>query len=196
MAAKALASGRATGIRNTALAYDVFKTTLGRRQKSVSGDRTFAHANQQRLSRTAEDALEWMIIRLIEADHPPKYKTVHQLAWQNLVANSSRREANIPPLGKNWAERYVRKRSVLYTKWLTALDQQRSWQNRPDIVHNWFDLYRSVRIQYNVADEDVWNMDEKGCALGIVSGAKVVIHRSMRKTYFFSAWKPRVGIQY
>jgi hypothetical protein len=53
----------------------------------------------------------------------------------------------------------------------------------PEILSNWFNLYREIKAKYNVADLDTWNIDEKGCPLGVIGKTKVIVGRGKRKKY-------------
>jgi len=49
--------------------------------------------------------------------------------------------------------------------------------NNPAYVQQFFKNYTTAKTQYNVAELDVWNMDETGYAIGFAYSAKVVVLR-------------------
>ncbi|KAK0707942.1 hypothetical protein B0H67DRAFT_473215, partial [Lasiosphaeris hirsuta] len=58
-----------------------------------------------------------------------------------------------------------------------AIDQSR--KNAVDYVtlERWFELFRSTLLTYNVAEDDIYNVDEKGCMKGISDNTKVIVIR-------------------
>jgi len=38
-----------------------------------------------------------------------------------------------------------------------------------------FELYQTTRLKYAIADDDIYNMDEKGCMKGIGDNTKVIV---------------------
>ena len=52
-----------------------------------------------------------------------------------------------------------------------------SLRHNPKILKEWFELYMTTRAKYGVADEDIYNMDEKGFAMGIADSSKVIVKR-------------------
>ena len=57
---------------------------------------------------------------------------------------------------------------------------QRAQCEDPKAIQSWFDLVRSVVAQYGILEEDIYNFDETGFAMGIISTSKVVT-RAERK---------------
>ena len=47
--------------------------------------------------------------------------------------------------------------------------------NSPALVRKFFADYSDAKTQYNVEDDDTWNMDETGTLMGYAYSAKVVI---------------------
>ena len=60
-------------------------------------------------------------------------------------------------------------------KYNRNLDQVRKDASDPVIMKDWFDLYMTTREKYGVADADIYNMNEKGFAMGIADSSKVII---------------------
>jgi hypothetical protein len=72
---------------------------------------------------------------------------------------------------------------VLKTKYVAGLDKNRAKAQDPMIINHWFDLFKTTRSKYNVKDENISNMDEKGVMLGIISKTKVIVSRHEKKQY-------------
>ena len=69
------------------------------------------------------------------------------------------------------------------TKFKRNLDQFRKDASHPKILKEWFELYMITRAKYRVVDEDIYNMNEKGFAMGIADSSKVIVKR---KTFSFN----------
>lgn len=69
--------------------------------------------------------------------------------------------------GQGWLRRFLRRHhtEIHYTR-TEALDPKRARAfNRP-VVNHYFETLKNVREKFNIPDENVYNMDEKGCQLG------------------------------
>jgi hypothetical protein len=64
-------------------------------------------------------------------------------------------------LRRQWRLRFLKRHSEYRTKFSRHLDQERHWSSDSAIFVQWFDLMRKTMIKYNIAFEDVYNMNEK-----------------------------------
>ena len=78
------------------------------------------------------------------------------------------------PVGMHWAERLVSRSDELKTAFNRAKDRQRSVQEDPQVVGDWFGLVASVKAKYGIQDDDVHNFDETGFQMGVIGSMKVV----------------------
>ena len=69
--------------------------------------------------------------------------------------------------------------SELKTRFNRKYDYQRAKCEYPEIIELWFDLVRSIKAKYGIQDEDVFNFNETGFQMGIIS-TRVVITGSER----------------
>ena len=53
----------------------------------------------------------------------------------------------------------------------------------PEILSDWFKLFQQTKQKYAIADEDIYNMDEKGFMQGVVGKVKVMISRHEKRQY-------------
>ena len=81
------------------------------------------------------------------------------------------------PLGHHWYKNFMNRHPQYRTKFKRNLDQSRKDASHPKILKEWFELYMTTRAKYGVADEDIYNMDEKGFAMGIADSSKVIVKR-------------------
>ena len=54
------------------------------------------------------------------------------------------------------------------------IDYQRALAEDPTIIQGWFALVRNTIAKYGIQDNDIYNFDETGFLMGMLSHAKVV----------------------
>ena len=69
---------------------------------------------------------------------------------------------------------FVYGRADLRSDYFRKKDYQRALCEDPEIIQKWFNLVRNVVTKYGVVDDDVWNFDETGFQMGVISTARVV----------------------
>lgn len=79
-------------------------------------------------------------------------------------------------------------------KFMTGLDKERVNAEDPAIVADWFKLFERTITMYNVHIDDIYNMDEKGCMIGVIGKCKVIISQHKRKQYITTVWKLGMGL--
>ena len=80
-----------------------------------------------------------------------------------------------PPLGKNWALRFINSQPQLKIKWNRKFHSQRAKCEDPDIINAWFKLVQETRQSYGILDNDSYNFNETGFIIGVIATLKVVI---------------------
>ncbi|KAI3326417.1 hypothetical protein HD806DRAFT_532049 [Xylariaceae sp. AK1471] len=63
------------------------------------------------------------------------------------------------------------------------LDQQCKDGAIYETLSHWFETYQRIRVSYDIAEEDVYNIDEKGLMKGIDDDAKVLTSRTDKEAY-------------
>jgi hypothetical protein len=89
-----------------------------------------------------------------------------------------------PTIGVNWVTRYIQRRSELQTRYSKRYDYQRAQNEDPAGLREWFRLVQSVIEENGILDNNIYNFDETGFAMGLISTARVVTRRD------FYGWKP------
>ena len=83
-------------------------------------------------------------------------------------------------VGKGWVDRYIQRYQVdLISRWATGTDRSRHQANSLLKYNLYFDLLRRKLSQYDVESCNMYNMDEKGCMLGILASSKRVFSRRL-----------------
>ncbi|KAJ6437534.1 hypothetical protein O9K51_09740 [Purpureocillium lavendulum] len=90
------------------------------------------------------------------------------------MANHLLRVRDARPVGKNWAQNFVKRRPELRTRFSRKYDYQRAKCEDPKIIGPWFDLVRNVKSKYGILDDDTYNFDETGFMMGVIFAGMVV----------------------
>jgi hypothetical protein len=83
-------------------------------------------------------------------------------------------------VGKGWVDRYIKRHRVdLISRWATGIDRSRHQADSQLKYSLYFELLRSKISQYDIEPCNMYNMDEKGCMLGILTRSKRVFSRRL-----------------
>lgn len=63
-------------------------------------------------------------------------------------------------------------------------DYQRAKCEDPTIIRGWFSLVRNTIAKYSIVDEDIYNFDETGFQIGVITTAKVITRAEKSKRPF------------
>ena len=86
------------------------------------------------------------------------------------------------PVGESWVEWFKKRHPDLKVKWTASLEKCRAECLNPTLVNEFYDLLEEVIKQYNVMQENVYNMDEKEIQLGVGKVA-VFVDRDQKDLY-------------
>jgi hypothetical protein len=83
-------------------------------------------------------------------------------------------------LGKGWVDRFIQRYQVdLISRWATGIDRSRHQADSGLKYKLYFDLLMDKISQYNVKPRYIYNMDEKGFMLGVLTRSKRVFSRRL-----------------
>ena len=169
LAIEELAKNPGISQREIARLYGVPQSTL---QARLKGRRAAKHYHQaaQRLSVHEEQALIDWIERMTSWGWPPRIQHLEGMARSLLNAKGDKN-----PLGRHWYQKFLKRHPDFKIKYSRNLDQSRKDAGSPEILRDWFELYTTTLVKYGISDEDTYNMDEKGFAMGIADSSKVII---------------------
>src|SRR5207248_1483295 len=77
-------------------------------------------------------------------------------------------------IGQCWVSRFIKRYDDLRSKYNRKYDYQRAKCEDPTLIRSWFKRIEDAKAQYGILDEDIWNFDETGCQMGVITTAKVV----------------------
>ena len=82
----------------------------------------------------------------------------------------------IQPLGKNWISCFLKQQDKLWICYVQSINQKQAIaNNNPAFITKFFANYSDTKIEYNVKDNDAWNMDKTGTLMGYAYNTKVII---------------------
>jgi hypothetical protein len=108
------------------------------------------------------------ILDLAAKGFSPRLCVVEDMANRIIVTRDGER------IGPQWAGNFVRQRSELQTCFQQKYDYQRAKCEDPDIIRGWFELVRNTIAKYQICNEDIYNFDETGFMIGVISTGIVV----------------------
>jgi hypothetical protein len=170
LAVQAFRNGQLPSLRATARAYDVPESTLRSRVKGVETRRDFIPVNRK-LTLTEESTLVERILCSDQRGLPVRADYIRQMA--NLLLQK-RSQDNTLTVGINWVYNFVQRHDTLESKYTRKYDYQRAKCEDPTIIRDWFRLVRNMIAKYRIQDEDIYNFDETGFQMGVISTAKVI----------------------
>ena len=129
--------------------------------------------NQQLLHPAEEIALKQWLIRLQAWGWPARVEQVRFMAQDIL----KKKGATTATVGINWTSKYLVRYPELKTKYVPPIDKERALAHDPKIIKGWFELYMKLKTDFNVQNEDIYNMDEKGFMMGVIAKVKVMISK-------------------
>lgn len=82
--------------------------------------------------------------------------------------------ASLPFLVKNWPHRYIKRLPTLQSRCIHKYDYQRALCEDSEAIGGWFRLVHNTIAKYGIVEDDIYNFDETGFAIGIASTSRVV----------------------
>ena len=124
--------------------------------------------NSRKLTPYEELALVQYILNLDSHGFPPRPQSVQEMADLLL---SERGEG---PVRKNQTTNFIKRRTEIKAKFGQKYDYKRAKCEDPKIIQEWFSLVRNIVAKYGILEQDIYNFDEAGFAMGVIATAKVV----------------------
>jgi hypothetical protein len=179
-ASQALAEGLEPGVRVTYTALSkkskVARSTLFYR-KNGRPSREAKARKQQYLTPPEEKALVKYLVRMSDLGFPLPIKYIPSLAFT--IARG--RKPNPP--SKNWAKRFEERQPDLQSRKVKPVDWKRHDINIYNKITQWFEVINEVLQDPDVRPENVYNMDETGIMLSLLSSVKVLVSKNDLRDY-------------
>jgi hypothetical protein len=161
---------RIKSLREAAKLYDLPVITLHARAhgRISRGD---TRLNGYKLTQLEEDSLTQWILSMDSRGAAPRPSTVREMANILLVARGTN---PLLTVGVNWALAFVKRRDELRTRFSKRYDYQRALNEDLKAIKEWFLMVQRVIEENGIQPEDIYNFDETGFAMGLISSQRVV----------------------
>jgi hypothetical protein len=145
----------------------VVQSGLGPR---TGGDPSIPNTGRQfkETYRPEEEDLVKHLLNLDSRGFGPKLHEVAAMA-NYLLANRGG-----TPVGIGWPGSFINRKPELKMRFSRKYDYQRAKCEDPRVIAPWFELVRNTISKYGITDKDIYNFDETGFQMGVISTAKVV----------------------
>ena len=170
LALKAYHNQEFKSLRAAAKAYDVPPETLRTRHLGVL-PRAATSAASRLFTHNEEEVLLRNILQLCAQGQHPQRAAVEEMANTMLRTKQPSKRQKV---GTKWVANFVKRHSELSSVYNRKLDYQRAQCEDPKLVSSWFKLVGDTIAQYGVVDEDIYNFDETGFQMGVISTSKVI----------------------
>ena len=157
-------------LRAAANVYDVPFESLRKRHIGIL-PRVSTLANSRKLNISEEQLLVQKILQLSNEGFPPQQAIVRDIA--NIMLRS-KQPTNSQRVGINWVTKFVKRHPQLSSVYNRKFDYQRAECQDPELISLWFKLVGDTITKYGVTDEDIYNFDETGFQMGVISTSKVI----------------------
>lgn len=165
LALEAIKSNPELSVREAAKIYNVPRTTLHRRMKNISLRRDYM-AKSRRLTNEEEHIIIQHILDLDSRLFPPRLSNVEEMANRLLA------DRDEPTVSSRWASNFVARHQALRGRF-TRRGYQKNQPEDPNDIADWFQLVRHTIAAYGIQEEDIYNFDETGFMLGMISTTPV-----------------------
>ena len=125
-------------------------------------------ANSRKLTDLEESVLSVYILDLASKGFPPRLCVVEDMANRIIVTRQGEH------VRSRWAGNFVRRRPELRTCFQRKYDYQRAKCEDPEVIRGWFELVRNTITKYSICEADIYNFDETGFMMGVISTGMVV----------------------
>ena len=85
-------------------------------------------------------------------------------------------------IGVNWSQKFLQRRSELISVFSQTLDKERAAMHNDQIISAWFILFEQIRKKHDIQLKDIYNMNEKDFALGLLSKHRVICSKDQLST--------------
>lgn len=152
--------------------YSVPRTTLSARLKGRA-TRHEAHKYEQLLGGPGEELMVQWMMELGYRGVPVTPATA--TGYAAIIAGKY--------AGSSWCRRFRRRHPELKAVWSTSLERCRANALNETSVGRFYNMIQELRERYGIRPENEYNMDEKGCQMGIGGRTRVLVDRDQRDVY-------------
>ncbi|KFZ23098.1 hypothetical protein V502_02423 [Pseudogymnoascus sp. VKM F-4520 (FW-2644)] len=167
LAIQAIKQGNCQTIQAATVLYNMPCTTLSDQIHGMASQRN-STPNSCKLTLYEESALVQYILNLNSCGFLPWLQAVQEMA--DLLLS----EQGKSPVGINWTTNFIKRCTEIKAKFSWKYDYKRAKCEDPKIIQEWFALVQNTVAKYGILEQDIYNFDEAGFAMGVIATAKVV----------------------
>jgi|SRR5688572_28589720 hypothetical protein len=78
------------------------------------------------------------------------------------------------PVGTRWAYRFIARHKEFKMRQVRRYDYKRALCEDLVAINAWFSLVKNTIAKYGISDEDIYNFDETGFQMGVISAGMLV----------------------
>jgi DDE superfamily endonuclease/helix-turn-helix, Psq domain/Tc5 transposase DNA-binding domain len=173
LALQALENDPNLSMRRAASIYNIPRKTLSDRRDGKPSRRDI-QPKSRKLTDSEESVIVQYILHLDSKGFPPRLSGVEDMANRLLAERSTER------VGQRWASNFVRRHPELATRYNRKYDYQRAKCEDPELIRGWFRLLHNTIAKYGVVESDIYNFDETGFLMGVITTCMVVTSSERR----------------
>jgi DDE superfamily endonuclease/helix-turn-helix, Psq domain len=167
LALQALKNDPSLSTRRAAIVYNVPRSTLRDRQSGRQSRRD-TQPKSRKLTDSEESVIVQYILELDARAFPPRLSGVEDMANRLLM------ERNAGRVGTRWANNFIKRQPELKLRFSRGYDYQRAKCEDRTLVSGWFALLKNTIAKYGILDDDIYNFDETGFMMGVITTSMVV----------------------
>jgi hypothetical protein len=92
---------------------------------------------------------------------------------------AQRNPTSPPTIGKNWVTKFIKRQPEIKSRHSGRYNYERAKCEDPKVIQEWFHQLSEIISQYGILEEDIFNFDETGFAMGLIATTKVVTISNM-----------------
>lgn len=123
------------------------------------------------MTQLEEDSLTEWIISIDSRGFAPKRHTIRDMA--NLLL-AKRGNTVYQQIGHNWVDRYIAYTPTVVSRLSRRYGYKRVECEDPKEIQKWFNTVQHTIIEHGITDDDIWNFDETGFAMGLTGRSYIV----------------------
>lgn len=186
LAFAAIQNSQISSIREAARRFSVPRSSLQRR---LNGDtfRAEQRANNHKLTEFEEISLLQWVLSMDSRKAAPRPAMAQEMANILLAQRCQQR------VGQNWVYKFAKRHDELKTRFSRRYNYERAKCEDPKVIEEWFQCVRRTIAEHGIQSDDIYNFDETGFEMGLISTARVVTREYYDRRKGITTRKPRMG---
>lgn len=154
--------------------YNIHPNTLAGRLRGLQPQAELRN-HQHRLSLAQENVLIAWIVSLDIRGAPPRPSRVREMA--EIILKEY--DPACAPIGRNWVTGFTKRCPDIKTRMARKISRQRAVCEDPKVIGPFFQELEKIKDKHGILDEDIFNFDETGFAMGLIASTRVVSRAEM-----------------